>query len=92
MAVAVALPVSVLRVERRVGVSPSPPLSCSCFVDTHTAWFVKSSGTIMSFRSCDSTGTAARGLGLAQFGAFHVRDFVPFFFIEMGFLNTVLRF
>lgn len=34
-----ALPVSVLRVEQRVGVSPSTR-SRSCFADTHTAWLV----------------------------------------------------
>jgi hypothetical protein len=33
---AAALPLSVLRVEQRVGVSAS----CSCFADTHTAWLV----------------------------------------------------
>jgi hypothetical protein len=35
----------------------------------------------MGVRSCNSAGTGVCGLGLAQFGAFHVRDFVVPFFV-----------
>jgi hypothetical protein len=88
---AAALPLSVLRVEQRVGVSAS----CSCFADTHTAWLVGhhhegscrgKHGAVHGapYRTvphCTCT-TAAYGLGCHSLGLSMFWTRFPLFFIE----------
>jgi hypothetical protein len=77
----------VLRVEQRVGVSPSR----SCFADTHTAWLVRhyhDDGSCSRGKGGAAHGVPYRtvhvlllvfyGLGCHSFGAFHVLNCTRF--------------